>query len=342
MRVETQAASSRGNHRALVWAERALVGAGAAMLIWVAALVVDSRVSQQLARDAMAALPPTTVASSASGRPVVIPLGAPIGELSIPRVKLSAMVLHGSDARTLRRGPGHIENTPLPGEQGNVAIAGHRDSFFRPIRDVRVGDDIFLDTGDGRFHYRVSSLGIVEPTDVSVLDPTDTATLTLITCYPFWLAGPAPDRFIVRATEVARPVTVPVIDVARVVTAADLSPAQAEAPHTMPDPSRTALPVRSSTASAAVLPGRDDARDEVLVRQAIERFRATYNARLARRPRGQDGVPLALRDCQVALRWEVATAMCADASPMSDREGVWIFTLRDTGTTWDIASVEPR
>jgi hypothetical protein len=82
-------------------------------------------------------------------------------------------------------------------------FAGHRDSFFSPLRDVRVGDDVFAETPHGRVHYRVTSLRVVKPQDVSVLDPTDDPVLTLITCYPFWVLGPAPDRFVVRAVRVA-------------------------------------------------------------------------------------------------------------------------------------------
>src|SRR5262249_41445972 len=92
--------------------------------------------------------------------------------------------------------------TPLPGESGNVAIAGHRDSFFRPLRDVHVGDDILLDIAEARVRYRVSSLRIVSPSEISVIGPTDAAMLTLVTCYPFWFIGEAPDRFVVRATRV--------------------------------------------------------------------------------------------------------------------------------------------
>ena len=84
--------------------------------------------------------------------------GSAIAALSIPRVHLSSVVLHGSDSQTLRRGPGHLENTALPGESGNVVIAGHRDSFFRPLRNIELGDDIFLDMPGGRFHYHVTSL----------------------------------------------------------------------------------------------------------------------------------------------------------------------------------------
>jgi LPXTG-site transpeptidase (sortase) family protein len=205
MRVRDQARRGDSSSRALLWAERGLIATGAAMLAGVAIVAADARVAQYLAREALAAVPRAPASVSASARPLFVSRGAPIGELSIPRLGLVTMVLHGSDEGTLRRGPGHVEHTALPGEPGNVAIAGHRDSFFRPLRRVRTGDDIYLDTAEGRFHYRVSSLEVVGPDAVSVLAPTPTATLTLITCHPFWMIGPAPDRFIVRATEVARP-----------------------------------------------------------------------------------------------------------------------------------------
>jgi sortase A len=123
----------------------------------------------------------------------------PVARLQIPRIQLSAMVVAGDDDRALRVGPGHVVGTAWPGQPGNVAIAGHRDTFFRPLRRIRVGDDIVLVTKRGPFHYRVSSLRIVAPGDVSVLDSTRDPALTLITCYPFSMIGPAPRRFVVRA-----------------------------------------------------------------------------------------------------------------------------------------------
>ena len=87
----------------------------------------------------------------------------------------------------------------MPGRTGNIGIAGHRDTFFRPLRNVRVGDRITLTVGKHRFAYQVSSLRIVGPDDVSVLDPTPRKSLTLVTCYPFSVFGHAPDRFVVRA-----------------------------------------------------------------------------------------------------------------------------------------------
>jgi sortase A len=123
----------------------------------------------------------------------------PLAQILIPRIGLSAVVLEGDDDRTLRLGPGHIAGTAIPGQAGNIAIAGHRDTFFRPLRKVRVGDEITLVAHGGRLRYRVTSLRVVSPDDVSILDPTVRSSLTLVTCYPFWVLGPAPDRFIVRA-----------------------------------------------------------------------------------------------------------------------------------------------
>src|SRR5262249_38782518 len=117
--------------------------------------------------------------------------GTPLAELSIPRIGLSVVVLQGSDEHTLRQGVGHIESTPLPGESGNVGIAGHRDSFFRPLRNVQIGDDIMLETPAGNVHYRVSSYRIVSPTEISVIHPTSDPVLTLVTCYPFYFVGAA-------------------------------------------------------------------------------------------------------------------------------------------------------
>ena len=106
----------------------------------------------------------------------------------------------GSDARTLQLAVGHIPGTALPGEAGNVGLAGHRDTFFRRLQNIRPDDEIRLTTPDGFFTYRVRRTVIVQPRDVWVLDPTDEPTLTLVTCYPFSYVGSAPQRFIVRAS----------------------------------------------------------------------------------------------------------------------------------------------
>ena len=108
-------------------------------------------------------------------------------------------MLPGTDDGTLDRAVGHIEGTANPGAEGNAGIAGHRDGFFRGLKDIIPGDVIELDTLQGSDSYRVERVWIVDPEDVSVLDPTSTRALTLVTCYPFYFVGSAPRRFIVRA-----------------------------------------------------------------------------------------------------------------------------------------------
>jgi sortase A len=111
-------------------------------------------------------------------------------------------VLPGTDDLTLDRAVGHIEDTAQPGRDGNSGIAGHRDGFFRGLKDIAPGDAIELETLRGKGLYRVERTWVVDPEDVSVLDPTPTRALTLVTCYPFYFVGPAPQRFIVRAVSV--------------------------------------------------------------------------------------------------------------------------------------------
>ena len=125
-----------------------------------------------------------------------------IGRVEIPRLDISAMVREGVDAATLSRAVGHVPNTPLPGAAGNVAIAAHRDTYFRNVRNIRNGDRIRMVTPKGTYEYIVDSLKIVEPTEVNVLDPTPEPAITLVTCYPFNYIGSAPKRFIVRARQV--------------------------------------------------------------------------------------------------------------------------------------------
>jgi|KBSMisStandDraft_5_1062788.scaffolds.fasta_scaffold35388_1 sortase A len=127
------------------------------------------------------------------------PAPDPLAVLRIPKIHLEAPVLPGTDDGTLDRGVGHIEGTATPGAEGNAGIAGHRDGFFRGLKDISPGDVIELDTIQRNESYRVERVWIVDPEDVSVLDPTSTRALTLVTCYPFYFVGSAPRRFIVRA-----------------------------------------------------------------------------------------------------------------------------------------------
>jgi sortase A len=128
-----------------------------------------------------------------------------IGEIQVPRLGLSAMVVQGDSRASLRRAVGHLSKSALPGERGNVALAGHRDTFFRPLKDIRLGDEIRFKTSERNFEYLVESIKIVEPTDIEVLEPTTGHDLTFISCFPFYYVGPAPKRFVVRAREVTGP-----------------------------------------------------------------------------------------------------------------------------------------
>ena len=137
--------------------------------------------------------------ASAAKEVADIRTGSLIGMLDVPRLELSTPVIQGDDTRTLKRAVGHLPDTPMPWDEGNSAVAGHRDTFFRAMRNVRLGDDIAVATPRGTFHYRVTRLRIVAPQDLSVLQPSGGIALTLITCYPFTYVGNAPKRYIVQA-----------------------------------------------------------------------------------------------------------------------------------------------
>lgn len=328
-----EATRDRRHDRFLRWVQRLLMIAGVAMLGWCALVVGDGVVSQRLARRSIAiASRSDTSVSRTEERPNIRPRarmivrGSALAELSIPRVRLSAVVLHGSDPQTLRRGPGHLENTALPGELGNVVILGHRDSFFRPLRDIQHGDDIILDTSEGRHHYRVVSLRVVGSRDLSVLEPTDEASLTLITCYPFWVLGAAPDRFVVRAVGVFNP-----------------SGPRFAVPVARPHEAVAAPVVHPPASTRAIVVKAQSARDEeTFVQEAIERFRFTYNARLLRHRDVRPGGSLRFQTCDVTIDVLQATATCRVFSQPSD-EGepppVWTFALDRAENAWAIRSI---
>jgi len=125
-----------------------------------------------------------------------------IGEIQVPRLRLNAMVVQGDSPANLKRAVGHLTKSALPGEWGNVALAGHRDTFFRPLRDIRPGDEIRFKTRERSFEYRVESIEVVAPTDIRVLKSSTGHDLTLLTCFPIYYIGPAPKRLVVRAREV--------------------------------------------------------------------------------------------------------------------------------------------
>jgi len=131
----------------------------------------------------------------------------PIALLTIERLDLKVPVFPDTDKLSLNRGAGLVPGSPLPGENGNVAVAGHRDSFFRALKDIKVGDIMELQSATDRQRFQVSEIIITDPLDLSVLDATIEPTLTLITCYPFYYVGFAPDRFIVRAVPASNSAT---------------------------------------------------------------------------------------------------------------------------------------
>lgn len=152
-------------------------------------------------------------AASGAARPAIRD-GDSFARLSIPRLHTVLYVIEGTSHSALRRGPGHLEGTAFPGDAGNCVIAGHRDTHFRALKDIRKGDEIHLDTTHGQYRYRVSQMSIVTPSNTESLNPTATPVLNLVTCYPFWYVGSAPKRFVVRADLVqkqaaARPSGVP-------------------------------------------------------------------------------------------------------------------------------------
>jgi sortase A len=348
MQATRRAGRSRRGSRLLVWAESLLIMGGTAALTWCTYIVGDAYITQRLAREALESTPHVVTASPSAVPPASAKVprspapGTPLAELTIPSVGLSAAVLHGSDAHTLSLGLGHIENTPLPGESGNVAIAGHRDSFFRPLRKVKVGDDILLDTPEERLHYRVSSLRVVNSHEVGVIGPTKDPTLTLVTCYPFWFIGNAPDRFVVRATRVEEP---PRAASTALATGAESSPQEARGAHSdLISDTRPPENKRTETVPNDNRPARTIGDDDRRVRETVEHFRVMYNGRLDRLDRaGSDKLP-PFPFCAVAVGGQAATATCNAASRDTDSlpPSVWTFGLAITGGEWAVTSVSMR
>ena len=128
--------------------------------------------------------------------------GEVLGHMEIPRLGMSAAVLEGTTSPTLRLGVGHIRGTAIPGASGNSVIAGHRDTFFRALKNIHDGDEIDLKTAATSTRYLVDWTKVVTPEDVAVMNPTNDSVLTLVTCYPFYFVGAAPKRFVVRAHQV--------------------------------------------------------------------------------------------------------------------------------------------
>jgi len=184
----------RARRRLLLIASALLFAVGAVLIAYV---VYEREHTRGYQRQAYARL--EVDARSPTPAAAVRHEGDLLGEMSIARIGLHAVITEGESARVLRRAVGHVPDTAAPGESGNVALAGHRDGFFRPLRDIRLGDVITVSVDGHAIRYAVEWTRIVSPDEVWVLGPTSGHALTLITCYPFTFIGSAPSRFIVRA-----------------------------------------------------------------------------------------------------------------------------------------------
>lgn len=185
--------------RLLRWSQRVLFITGILALGYVGFTLLDATFFQASAKRSLETQVRMEQEHKISPPKLPVQKGDILGRMDIPRLGVSVAVLQGTGSRMLRLGAGHIEGTPLPGEPGNSGIAGHRDTFFRKLKDVRKDDEIQLQTPTGLFRYQVDWTKVVDPDDLSVLTPSTTSALTLVTCYPFYLVGPAPSRFVVHA-----------------------------------------------------------------------------------------------------------------------------------------------
>jgi sortase A len=188
----------------LRWSRNVLLIIGLLALSYVGYALLDARLYQaEQARRFERELKETNLPRAESSG-IAVSEGSPLGRIEISAVGMTTMILEGAEEGTLRRAVGHIRGTPLPGQRGNVALAGHRDTFFRGLRDIRVNDEITLTTLSGSYHYRVDSTKVVKPEETETLKDDGHDTLTLVTCYPFNFVGSAPKRFIVRARRIPR------------------------------------------------------------------------------------------------------------------------------------------
>jgi len=173
------------------------------MLGYVGFVLLDTWIFERRETAALSRFVPADRAVSGPVVPTTIGPNGLIGRMEVSRLDVSVVVVEGTSNKSLRRAVGHIAGTALPGQPGNVGIAGHRDTFFRPLRNIQRDDIITLTTSNGEYRYRVVSTRVVSPENVGVLDSDQDEVLTLVTCYPFYFVGPAPDRFIVRAARIS-------------------------------------------------------------------------------------------------------------------------------------------
>jgi len=193
--------------RLLLWSRNLLWIGGIIALAYVGLILLEARLYQASAERSLEGQIRAHKMSSGPLRSIgpLVKGGDMIGRIDVPRLGLSVAVMEGTEPQMLRLGVGHIEGTALPGEAGNIGIAGHRDTFFRQLRDVRRDDEIQIQTPTELLRYQVDWVKVVAPDDMSVLTTSRESTLTLVTCYPFQFLGSAPQRFVVRAHQYSPP-----------------------------------------------------------------------------------------------------------------------------------------
>jgi sortase A len=183
----------------LHWTRRIFMLTGLLAICYVALTLLDARRYQQDAAMTLDKNLHSKEQLKVAQAQHAIAEGDLLGRIEIPRIGLSVAILQGTSSRTLRLGVGHIEGTALPGKVGNVGIAGHRDTFFRTLKDVRRNDKVLLQTASGVIGYEVDWIQITDPDDGGIVSSGSDSALTLVTCYPFRYIGAAPERYVVHA-----------------------------------------------------------------------------------------------------------------------------------------------
>jgi sortase A len=190
--------------RAVLRASWIAIVSGAALLAYVVYVTADTAVYQRIQMKSLASAKPDFALPEPGQSPPArtIAIGDVIGEIGVPRLGMKAIVVEGDSPPILRRAVGHVPGTALPGESGNTALAGHRDTLFRPLRNIRLGDLVTFDFPGRQLRYEVQSAQVVSPEETGVLLSNGSKELTLITCFPFAFVGSAPSRYVIRARQV--------------------------------------------------------------------------------------------------------------------------------------------
>lgn len=199
MKVRLRGKIAEGLPKGLVCIQASLALLGLVLAAWPAFLWVESGYAQWSGQKALESENIVAAGARHQERKNVLPAGTPIGQFEIPRLGMQWVLLEGTDARTLDKSIGHVEGTALPGESGNIAVAGHRNTHFRKLEWIRRGDEIVLRTKQREYRYIVEWGRLFQPDDIEVLDAAHGPAVTLITCFPFEYIGSAPLRYVVRA-----------------------------------------------------------------------------------------------------------------------------------------------